>query len=176
MAVKKQTKKKGANKKKGEKGTNLRPSVKFDAKRRAEFIGIVSRTGRRVAASRELGVCYATVCQHQNKDSEFASAIAEAIDIYRDSIDEEVGRRGMKGIEEDIWYQGVIVGKKIVYSDQLLLAHAKAHHPAYKDKVEQDVTVQGVISMGLDELTTEDRTSLRELLRAKAKKAEKEET
>ena len=161
----------GPNKKAGEKGTNVRPSTTFTAERKKVYIGLVARSGRRVQSAKEIGVCYSTVCHHQNNDPDFAAAVDEAVDLYRDSIDEEVGRRGMKGVAEDIWYQGTVVGQRVVYSDQLLLAHARAHHPAYKEK-SQEITLQGTVSMGLETLTDQDRDELKRILSMKAKEKE----
>lgn len=161
---------KGPNKKAGEKGTNLRPTIAFTPKRKAEFIGTLARTGRKVASANQVGVSYATICQHMRKDLKFASAMEEALDLYRDSIDEEVGRRGKEGMTEEIWYQGTVVGTKMVYSDQLLLAHAKAHHPAYKDKLDATHTVTATVQLDLEELSDEDRADLRKLLQEKAAK------
>jgi len=159
--------KKGPNKRAGEKGRNLRPRTVFTPAKKLQFIGLIAKTGRRIESCAVIGVSSATVSIHLKKYPLFREQVEEAMDVYRDSIDAEVGRRGKDGYREEVWYQGEVVGEKMVYSDQLLIAHAKAHHPAYRDKVQVDQTSTSV-SLGLEDLSDQDRADLRNLLKKRA--------
>ena len=167
--------KKGPNKKAGEKGVNFRPTISFTDARKKKFVERLAETGRKCQTAREIGVSYGNVCRHYKKDKEFATAVEEAMDLYRDSIAEEIDRRGRIGWDEPIWYQGVQVGTVRKYDGTLLLAHARRHIPEYRDKLQVDQNVAGTVSLGLDELTTDDRTQLRELLQKKVEEQQSDD-
>lgn len=153
---------KGANKKAGERGPNKKGMTKLDRNKKMQFIGLLARTGRRVQTAKALGLSYGNICLHMRKDPEFAQGIEEALEMHREQIDTEIDRRGREGVIEDIYYQGTIVGQRTVFSDTLLLAYAKAHHPAYRDRVQVDQIASA--DLGIQELSDEDRADLRRIL------------
>lgn len=67
------------------------------------------------------------------KDPEYAALFermkARALDTLRD----EIVRRGVHGIDEPQFYQGVQVGTVKRYSDNLLMFETKRHDPMYRD-------------------------------------------
>jgi len=169
--------KKGPNKKAGETGKNVRATFRFTEPRKAKFVGFVAETGRKHDSARRVGVSYATICLHARKDAAFAAAVEEALELHNDRIDEEIDRRGRLGISRDIWYQGVVVGREVNFSDRLLELRAKAKHPDYQDKltVDQTTTVHGMVDMGIGDLDPVDRAALRALLEAKVKEKQQDE-
>lgn len=133
----------GPNKRAGETGSNLRPSQAFTDHRKEQYLLELSRTGQIVASAYVVGVCKQTITNHRDKDVAFADAVLEAIDRYRDSIDAEIRRRGVEGVEEPVFYQGRVAGWVRKYSDALLIEHAKAHDPRYRNKLKLDAVVSG---------------------------------
>ena len=61
----------------------------------------------------------------------------QAYDDGTDHMEKEVERRAIKGIDEPIFYQGVKVATKKVYSDNLLMFMSKARRPKkFRDNVD----------------------------------------
>jgi hypothetical protein len=59
-------------------------------------------------------------------------------------VEEEITRRAIEGVEEDVYYKGEVVGKKKNYSDTLLLERARALDPqryGRKSQVNVDANV-----------------------------------
>ena len=132
----------GSNRVNGETGPNIRPYGRLDEITLQRYLHEVSRTGQLVASAYRVGVSYdSTLRARENPD--YQKAVNEALDRYRDVIDAEIRRRGIEGSQEPVFYQGRIVGWVLKFSDALLIAHAKAHDPRYRDRSEIDVTHKG---------------------------------
>jgi hypothetical protein len=155
---------KGANKKLGQRGNNTRPSTYFTPLLKQRYLEELARTGLKTNSARKLGISYGNVCLHIRKDAAFAQAVEEAMDQFRDSIEEAIDQRGRLGWDEPIYYQGTLVGHVKRYDTQLLLAQAKAHIPAYRDKAQSIQIQQNNVSLGLESLNADDRQVLREVL------------
>lgn len=115
----------------------------FDERAKARYLELFSRSGQQSSCAYQVGVTTATIQAHTRKDPEFKAACGEALNRYRERIDGEIRRRGLEGVEEPVFFQGIVVGWLRKYSDQLLLAHAKRHVPEYRDRVQADVNVTG---------------------------------
>jgi len=114
---------------------------------RETFLMHFEENGQKATAAHVAG---GTLQQFNNLikgDLEFAAAFEEAYQRYRDSLEAEMHRRGVKGVPRIKVHQGVIVKdpndktKPLVemqYSDSILLTMAKRHIPEYNDKVTGD--------------------------------------
>lgn len=84
------------------------------------------------AAAKIAGVGRRTVFDHAQRDEQFA---LDKADAYKDGtavFEEELRRRALDGVEQDVYHQGVVVGKVRKYSDVLLLAALKKREPEYR--------------------------------------------
>jgi len=65
-----------------------------------------------------------------------------ALRRYLEKMEVEADRRGMKGVDKDIYYLGDVVGSQKVYSDNLLMIRMKKLDPSYRDNysVMEDVS------------------------------------
>ena len=103
------------------------------AKRRAfllayEHCGVISVAARKVGVHR--------TCHYDwlKTDEGYAKAWKEADDEAVERMEAELLRRAVLGIEEDVRYQGEVVGKVRKFSDILLIFLLKAKRPAvYRD-------------------------------------------
>lgn len=120
-----------------------RPYGFFDERAKARYLELLSRSGQQSSSAYQVGVTAKTVQAHARQNPEFKAACGDALDRYRERIDGEVRRRGLEGVEEPVFFQGIVVGWLRKYSDQLLLAHAKRHVPEYRDRVQADLNVTG---------------------------------
>jgi len=86
-------------------------------------------------------------------DDEMAIRKMDALEEYKELIGMELHRRAVDGVVEDIYHNGRVVGQKVVASDRLLLALAKAHDPKFRDHLQVDATVKAgvlVVNAALD--------------------------
>lgn len=82
-------------------------------------------------ASRRAGVSMVFINQWCKDDPIVAEALKEAQHFGTQMLYTEALRRGVKGIEEDVYYKGEVVGQKRVYSDSLLATIMKAKIPEF---------------------------------------------
>ena len=161
---------KGAHKRGGKGGPNVTHKLKFinDPDRKARFVEQLAINFRIREACEAIGICYATYGNAKAKDPEFADAVEDARERYKELIEKTIHDRAIVGWEDPVFFQGEQVGTVRKYSDRLLLEKAKRHIPEYqsKTKVEQTVTHSGTI--GLEHLTKEDRHELRGILERRA--------
>lgn len=73
----------------------------------------------------------------RDNDPAFAASWAEAKQCGIDVLEDEVHRRAVDGILEDVYHNGVIIGQRVKYSDTLLIFALNAANPAkYRPKTE----------------------------------------
>lgn len=96
--------------------------------------------------------------QIKKEDADFAQMMQYAKEDYNDALEQEIVRRGKDGIDEPLTHQGYLTGQYIKrYSDQLLLAKAKAEMAKYRDNNQTSVNVniaENQVVLGFD---TEDK-------------------
>jgi hypothetical protein len=109
------------------------------------------------------------------EDEEFDAQIDEALELFRfEQIEDTIRRRAVDGVEKDVWWNGAKVGTEIVLSDRLLALLARAHVPAYKDKLE--VVNATPTPINVDAMSAESQEKLREILRSEVERREREGT
>ena len=115
----------------------------FTDEKKAVWLQWYAMTGRVGQSSKAAGVDNSTVNQHRKLYPEFDHACRDAYDLYREKLEEEIERRAVDGCLDPIFQSGILVGHKRVFSDTLMLAHAKRHIPEYREKHSVDVTLKG---------------------------------
>lgn len=83
-------------------------------------------------AARYLGISPAFVFSWIKDDKVAADALNEAQRVGWAGLESEAIRRATTGVQEDVYYKGLAVGKKTVYSDGLLAKVMEARLPEYK--------------------------------------------
>ena len=126
--------------------------------------GIVGEACKRASLHSNNG-CIASFYRERDNDEEFAAAWDEALDIASSSVEAELHRRGVRGYDEPVWWQGKEVGSVRKFSDALLLARIRKLDPDYRTK--QSIEHSGAVDtkpLGLENLTDDKRDLLRRLL------------
>lgn len=102
----------------------------------------------------------------RKKDSAFDEAWAIALEMAKDSVEQEIHRRGVEGVDEDVWYRGEKVGTTKKYSDNLLLARMKALDPERYGTTHQKVekTTEEIKSISFEDMSAGQRELMRKLL------------
>lgn len=82
-------------------------------------------------ACREVGVSLVFLEQWCKDDPKVAERIQEAERVGTAGLYSAAVQRAVRGVQEDVWYKGVAVGEKTVYSDSLLTLLLKAKRPEF---------------------------------------------
>lgn len=78
-------------------------------------------------------------------EEEFEAQYLEARGRDPEAIRAEIRRRAIDGVEEDVYYQGDVVGQVRRYSDSLLAKLAEAHLPEYQRNQLPDAGTEGAL-------------------------------
>lgn len=92
---------------------------------------LASNCGDMFEACKACGVSLMFVQQWRKDDADVDAALAEAAAVGALQIESVALQRALRGHEEDVYYQGDVVGSKIVHHDGLLQAIMKAKLPEY---------------------------------------------
>lgn len=95
-----------------------------------KFLKVFSEAANHSEAARKAKVNRQYVYEYRDAHPWFAELYAEADEIAKDAIDEEIHRRGIKGTNRPVFQGGKRVGTIREYSDTLLIFLAKARNPA----------------------------------------------
>ena len=115
----------------------------FDDEAKTLFLEHIEANGLVNKAARHIGTTSRTVNAELKADQEFSDSFDESMSLYLESLEEEIHRRAVQGVEEDVYYKGEVVGEKQVYSDQLLVFLTKANIEKYGDRSKQDIHITG---------------------------------
>lgn len=107
------------------------------------FLDHFEKNGLVGKAARHIGTTSRVVNNAIADDEEFRAAYEESGRIFNESLEEEIYRRGVLGVEEPVFYKGEECGTKTVYSDTLLVFQTKANIEKYGDKSKQDINITG---------------------------------
>ena len=130
---------------------------------KAKFLEELSKCGIIEIAAKKAGI-YRDLHYKWKEDPEYVK-LYEAAQRESDALLEaEIRRRGVLGVKQAVWYQGKKVGEEIVYSDNLLMFHAKKRMPEYRDAFKQDISLSGSVnanvSVDLSKLTQDQLDAL----------------
>lgn len=142
------------------------------AAKKSAFLKALAKCGNVSQVSRDLGIPRRTHYDWIDDDPDYARDAEAAQQEYCDRLEAEADRRAVEGVEDPVYQGGQLVGKRRVYSDQLLITRLKALRPeVYKDRVAAEHTGKngGPIQydrVDLTKFTDEELEQLEELRRA----------
>lgn len=117
--------------------------TRFTPRRREKFLEVFRRTGLLNKSAEAVDVHPETVRRARKDDADFAADYDEALQYFREILEEEATRRAIEGCQEEIYYQGDVCGTRRNYSDRMLELLLKRHIPEFRDKHTVDMTVGG---------------------------------
>jgi len=97
--------------------------------------------GDMLAAAKMCGVSLMFVNQWRKDDKVVDDALKEAEQVGTQGLVSAAIERAVKGIDEDVYYKGIVVGQKKAYSDGLLTTLLKAKVPEFHKDSEGGVSV-----------------------------------
>jgi hypothetical protein len=104
------------------------------------FLASFAKKANVLLAAKAAKVARNTIYEWLEKDADFSFAYNQAKEDAKDIIRAEIYRRGKEGWNESVYESGVLTKTVRKYSDTLLIFHAKAMMPEYRDKSQVDVT------------------------------------
>jgi hypothetical protein len=123
-----------------EKQQNATP--KKPARWEKAFISALADTGIVSHACTAAKIERSTAYRHREQSKPFAVAWDEAVEIAADTLEMEALRRAHDGVEEPVYYKGVLVDTVRKYSDTLMIFLLKAAKPEkFRDRA--DLSLHG---------------------------------
>lgn len=124
---------------------------------KAKFLKKLGKTAGNVSkACQMIGISRAAAYSHKTTDADFATKWDEAIESGLDDVEEEMHRRGVKGVLEPVFYRGKMVAKIRHYSDALLMAQLRARRPeVYRDNFQINATISGSLNLDIESVIAE---------------------
>lgn len=163
--------KKGPNKRAGEKGPNINPRREpgffgRSITARKEFLRVYGMTGSISQAAGYIGVTKECVYGYRNKHPAFAMLMEKVRRRFRQELEQAAHKRGVKGWLEPVYGKEARIGYVRRFSDRMLELLLKKNIPAFTDKVEVESTsVNAAVSLDdLRKLSPEGREKLRAVL------------
>lgn len=92
--------------------------------------------GDMLAAAKTVGVSLIFVNQWRKDDKKVDEALTEAERVGAQGLVSAAIQRAVRGVEEDVYYKGEVVGQKTNYSDGLLQTLLKAKIPEFAKDAE----------------------------------------
>lgn len=113
------------------------------------------------------GVSWEEYYHWRIKDKRFRMAVNHWLKARREELSEqlrdEIKRRAIDGVDEPVFYQGVRMDTKKVYSDALLIAAAKANLPEYQQQEKPQVTVNVQLNVAIEFIKNEVLPIIKEI-------------
>lgn len=120
--------------------------IKFDDLAKGRFLELYARDGNFRSAAKACGVAYSTVKLHIDTDPDFAEAVFEAKEDYKDRVITHAQSLIFDGVKEPIFggqFKDEHVGDKVTFPTNLLAMEMKRVEKGYHERSEVDVTVKG---------------------------------
>jgi hypothetical protein len=75
---------------------------KFTPARRAKFLEFLAKTGLIAKSAKSVGLTRKQIDRVRKAEPEFDDRVSQALALFRDSLEAEVRRRGVEGVEEPV--------------------------------------------------------------------------
>ena len=159
---------------------NLDASIPLQTKKARDkqeaFLEAYAVHGTITGAAQAIGATRRIHYNWLNEDPEYPEKFEAARESYKETLKNEIHRRAIHGQDKPVIYKGQIHDWYKEMSDNLLMFHAKAHMPEYKDSY-QPIAGQGqpvqvlAQQFNIGNLESQDIDKLREIT-AKAYKSD----
>lgn len=131
--------------------------VPFNKSAQVRYLMYLARFGLKNSAAQYAGVSSEAVRFYsKNTNPDFADAINEAMDIFKESLEQVALRRAVDGWEEPVYQKGELVGTIHRHSERMLEMLLKRHIPDFKDNLRIDNSVNGGVLLIPSALSAEE--------------------
>lgn len=111
-------------------------------KKREQFLEQLVETGGNVSeAARLCALGRRTLYGWKDEDEDFSKRWDESVRLGTEALEDEAIRRAYQGVDEPVFYKGVVCGHIKRYSDQLLVQLLRGKKPdVYRERGSLEVT------------------------------------
>lgn len=128
-------------------GQPTNKSFAHNTNKQRKFLKILRETFNFSKSAKKAGANVSTIYAYMNACPEFKKLVDEARSAACDDMEEEAYRRAVHGTAKDVYHQGQVVGKEMVYSDRLMELMLKGHKPeVYGNKQSIELTANVDVS------------------------------
>lgn len=104
------------------------------------FVAQLKVNGNVTRAAQTAEIERSTAYRLREQDATFRADWDEAIEMWKDRLEEEADRRAREGTLKAVFYKGQVVGFENEYSDTLMQTLLKAARPEkYKERIQIDI-------------------------------------
>lgn len=123
----------------------------LETQQKQKFLAkLLSTAGNVAKASKAAGISRSAAYEHKTADADFSQSWDNIINEVADVMEEEVYRRGTKGVLEPVFYKGEMVAKIRKYSDRLLEFALKGKRPdVYRERFDVNQNVTGSLDLNI---------------------------
>lgn len=109
------------------------------------FFGHLEKNGVLYRAAELAGLSYQTINRLKKDDEDFKALVNEAMQVYREVLEQEAHRRAVTGWDEPVFSQktGEKIGTVKRYDSKLLELMLKRHIPEFREKFEGEIKISG---------------------------------
>ncbi len=132
------------------------PHEHFTQERKAIFLEEYTKTGLKIKSLLACGASTRIFHTELERDPEFREKCELAYVVWKESLEEELLRRAIKGTQKDVFFKGDKIGEETVFSDRLMELAIKRHNPSYRDKQQIDVNHSGGVMVITGSLSIDD--------------------
>jgi hypothetical protein len=127
-----------------------RRTARNTQRRKTKFLEAYKQAGTASEAARLTGIPRDTHTYWLKRSESYRQAFAAADDEATEVLEKEALRRAVDGREEDVYFNGQVVGKVRKYSDVLLIFLLKAKRPdvyreRYDARISANMNVQSMV-------------------------------
>lgn len=110
---------------------------KYNREQWKRYLRYLSVTGAKYKSAAKADISKGRVERIIKADPRRAVEEDEALVKYLEKLESEADRRGVEGFDQDVYYEGEVVGQQKKFSDPLLMFRMKALHPErYRERTE----------------------------------------
>lgn len=135
----------------------MRSYIPLNRNKQKELVACIEKSANLSGSAAACGVTRDAVYKAMERDPSFRQEIHDAREKAAYSIEREIWRRGIEGVDKPVFFRGEQVSNVTEYSDRLLLALAKANMPnRYSERqlqtIDHTVKIDGDAKSKLSEL------------------------
>lgn len=128
----------------------------FNKAAQVRYLMYLARFGLKLSAAQYAGVSAECARMYKKENPEFGEAAEEALDIFKESLEQTALRRAVDGWEEPVYQKGELVGTIHRHSERMLELLLKRHIVDYRDGIKIDNSVNGGVLLIPQALSPDD--------------------
>ena len=113
-------------------------------RKKALFIQTLATSGNITTSCAAAGWCRKSAYHHRDADPQFKELWEEALEVAVELLEAQARSLAIKGVDEPVFQNGILVGHKRRYSEKMLEILLKAHRPEkYRDNLKVEADIKG---------------------------------